>query len=314
MRTSGWFVVASLLALGSVQAFAGSHGGGEVRDHRGESSSSSSSSSSHSSGGEVRDHRTGSSSSSSSSVRDHRGGGGDGGVIGYEEDDDTEVDVDSPAGGRVVADRPGPAWTLELGGLFGSFEGPSLTRSGTLSTDGGMYDYGVTGGTPSAGDTGIVGANVRGTFSAWPHLYLGAELQLGGVTRSPIHLMSGGENLGIASQAMIGFDGVAGARLRSGRVELDGEVAGGVRAISTNIEALDTAMQQDGSDGDPPVATEAATTPIVEGRLRAALWLTPHLFVAAQAGVGALDHSDVNLGIAIGTASRAFAEPYTAPL
>lgn len=298
MRTSGRFVVASLLALGSVQAFAGSHGGGEVRDHRSGSSSSSSS------GGEVRDHR---SSSSSSSVRDHRGGGGDSGGIAYDDDDDTEVDVDAPAGGRVVADRPGPAWTFEAGGIAGSFQGPALTRSGTLSTDSGMYAYGVSGGTPTAGDTGIVGASLRGTVSPWPHLYLGAELQLGGVTRSPIHLMSGGGNLGIASQAMLGIDGVAGARVRTGRFEFDGEVAGGVRAISTDIQQLDA------SENDP-VATEAAATPIVEGRLRAALWLTPHLFLAAQAGAGALDHSDVNIGLALGAASRAFAEPYTAPL
>ena len=153
-----------------------------------------------------------------------------------------------------MADRPGPALTVELGGLFGSFQGPALTRSGTLSTDGGMYGYGVTGGTPSAGDTGIVGANVRATFSAWRHLYLGAELQLGGVTRSPIDLMSGGENVGIASQAMFGIDGVAGARVRAGHVELDGEVAGGVRAIATDIQQLDASE-------DDPVATEAGATP-----------------------------------------------------
>ena len=298
MRTLGPFVVACLAGLVPARALAHpSHGGGgEVRDHRSGSSSSSSGGSGH-----LRDHRGG--SSSAPVVRDHRSHDGGGDAVDDDDDDDGGYFVaGAPDGGVARVDPHGPALTLEIGGLATSFRGPALARSGTLDTNGMTYAYGVTAGTPSAGDTAAFGGVLRGTLSAWPHLYVGTELQLGGVDRSPIHLMDRSGDLVITSQSLLGIAGVAGARVRRGALELDAEVAGGVRAVTTSIQTVDAA------DGDP-VASEAAASPILEGRLRAALWLGSHLFLSAQVGAGAIDRSDLAFGFSIGTASRAYAEP-----
>jgi hypothetical protein len=101
------------------------------------------------------------------------------------------------------------------------------------------------------------------------------------------------------SRAMVGTAAVVGARARHGIAELDGEVAGGLRVLSMTVQSADA------GDEDPS-ATQTSVTAVVEARVRGALWLSPHVFLAAQGGVGVLDQSDVTVGLSIGLASHAF--------
>jgi hypothetical protein len=48
-------------------------------------------------------------------------------------------------------------------------------------------------------------------------------------------------------------------------------------------------------------------TPVLETRLRGAVWVHPHVYLGAQVGVGVLDHEEKSLGFTLGIASRSFA-------
>ena len=193
----------------------------------------------------------------------------------------------------------GPSWTLELGGLARRFTGPMIARTGTVeTTSGDTASYGIDSGAPTAGDTAGGAFAMRITAPVSEHLYAGAELELGGLTRSPIQLMTSESDLQL-SRAMAGATAVVGARARHGIAELDGEVAGGMRVLSMTVQSVDAGE-------DDPSATETSLTGLVEARVRGALWVSPHVFLAAQTGVNVLDRDDVNVGLSIGFASHAF--------
>lgn len=245
----------------------------------------------------VHDHRGSSGEEHHSSapvVRDHRDY--DRGDVYIAPNEEVIVDDGVPA---AVTPVYHPSLTLEFGGMAHSFTGPAFARSGSVqTTSGDMASYSLASGTPAAGDTSAGAFDMRLTTPIGPHLYAGAELELGGVTRSPIALMSDSD-LHIASQSMVGGDAVVGARVRSGIAELDGELAGGVRVLATTVQSID-ATDQD------PSQTDSAATALVEARVRGALWLSPHAFVAATAGIGVFDPSDKSVGLSIGLASHMF--------
>ena len=309
MRTSASALLAALGVLAPAGAFAHpSHGGGGTRDHRSGSSSSGSSSSGSSSSGATRDHRSGSSSSGSSSggVRDHRGhtaparSGGS-----YEADGDCCYGgYGGGGGGPSIWDDPSmPTMTWELGGLARTFRGPAFTRRGAVMSDGGNSPYTVTGGTPTARDSAAAALDVRLTFPTSLHVYAGGELELGGLTRSPIHLMSDGSSgdLAISSTVMFGAAAVAGVRTRAGVFEVDAELAGGVRTFTTSIQPY--------GGGENDNALETVPVGLLEGRLKGVLWLGPRWFLSAQAGAGVLDRSDVNVAILIGGSTHPYGQP-----
>jgi hypothetical protein len=62
-------------------------------------------------------------------------------------------------------------------------------------------------------------------------------------------------------------------------------------------------QSHDAMEGDPS-ETESSLTGLVEARLRGVLWVSPHVYLAAQAGTSVLDRSDVNIGLSIGLASH----------
>lgn len=304
MRLLGSIAVVASAALAPRLALArpSSHDGPVFHDHR---SSSSSSDSGHSAP-VVHDHR---SSDSAPVVRDHRSSDSAPVVRDHRRDDSgayvassEEVVTDDTGSPGPFLDPRGRSWILELGGVAQRFRGPAMTRHGTVeTTSGDTASYGLDSGAPAAGDTGGGGFAARFTGPVARHLYAGGELELGGVTRSPIQLMTDSSEIHISARSMFGAAGVLGARARHGIAELDGEIAGGVRVLATTVQSLDA------GDNDPS-STESSLTGIVEARLRGALWVSPHVFVAAQAGIGVLDRSDVNVGLSIGLASHVFGE------
>ena len=291
MRVIG-ALVAVTAGIVPAQALARPHDDGPVvRDHRHESDSTP----------VVRDHRSHGDSHDSSApvVRDHRGSssGGSSSTTVIETTDVGYVSSpESSSSGPLFSDT-GPSWTLEVGGLARRFQGPAFTRHGMFADGDAMTPYTLT--SPS-GDTAGGAFALRATAPVNAHVYVGAELELGGLTRSPIQLMSDAPDLQIASKSMVGTAAVAGVRARQGIFEIGGEVAGGVRILSTSIQPYDY-TEEDAS------ATEAVASPVIETRLRAAVWVHPHVFLGAQVGVGVLDHTDRNIGFSLGIASRSYA-------
>lgn len=291
---NGSFVIAAVILAAPVSALAhpthgdGGSGSGTTTDHRS------------SGGGDTHDHRSGGGGSASGETHEHRGGGT------YYDDGPAYFAEDS-GGGSCVGDCGSsivlPAMQFEIGGLGARFRGPAFTRYGSIpGGDGAGHDYMLTGGTPSERDTAAGALDLRATVSASPHLYLGAELELGGLTRSPIALMTDQPDARI-STSMIGVAAVSGVRARAGAFEIDGELAGGVRAMTTSIT-----QSYNGPDASAD-STETAAQALVEARVRGALWISPRWFVAGQVGTSLLDQNDQSFAIMIGSATRPYAEP-----
>lgn len=290
-------VLAVVGAIASVGAFprlveAGSHTGPEVHDHRRGHDDSSSHDAP-----VVRDHRR--DHDSAPVVREHRRSNDE--PVYFASSDVEVVDNSAPASGPFT-NVQGPTWMFEAGGFAHRFQGPAFAKSGTVETlDGNMASYGLDGGTPTKGDTAAGAFQMRFVVPATEHYYAGVELGIGGLTRSPIRLMSDDADIHLSSQTMVGTNAVFGARARAGIAELDAEVAGGVRFVSMTV-------QDYGAGEDDPSETEMAASGVVEARLRGMLWVAPHVFVAAQAGTGLLERSDVNVGLSIGLSSRAYGQ------
>ncbi|HUS33058.1 MAG TPA: hypothetical protein VMZ53_31365 [Kofleriaceae bacterium] len=331
MRVAGMIALVGSVALVPAIASAGGRhhdDGGDVRDHRTSSSSSDSNDApvvrdhrthdsdshdapivrdhrTHDDGPVVRDHRThGGSSGDAPDVRDHRthDSGGD---VYYSSGSDVYVEDSSP-GSNPFANLTAPTWSLELGGFAHRFRGPALKHSGQLETyDGDMASYAIGSGDASKGDTAGGTFNMRFTMPVSEHLYAGAELGIGGLTRTPVQLMTNSPELHMTTKALIDTDAVIGARTRSGRLELDGEVAAGVRVVSATVEADGYGASEEEFDQQ---ATANGVSGLVEARLRGLLWVSPHVFLAAQAGVGVLERDDVSFGLSIGLTSRPFAK------
>jgi hypothetical protein len=300
MRVLGTFVLLASVGLAPRIASAGRHDGPEVRDHRSSDSAPvvrdhRSSDSGHSEP-VVRDHRSSDSGHSDTVVRDHRDGGSYDGGVYFEEQPVAVSDGGSPS----LFSSSTPSFTFELGGMARRFRGPAFARSGSVQTTrGDLASYDLASGTPEAGDTTGGAFMMRFTVPASDHLYAGAELEAGGITRSPIQLMTDSPEIHISSRALVGTAAVAGARMRLGIAELGGELAGGLRVQTMTVQSFDAV------DGDPS-ETETMLSGLVEARVRGALWVSPHVFLAAQAGTNVFDRSDFNVGISIGLASRAF--------
>jgi len=302
-------VLASVVALYPVTAFAGGHaGGGETHDHRGGDDN----------GGD-RDHRDsgggggggGNDLGHGGETRDHRDNDS-GGTGYYDQSNDYRSEPgyygSSSPSGPSIDDGTLPTVTWEAGFLAPQFRGPSIARAGTVDFDQ-TYGYNLTSGESSAGDSAGVALDLRALLAASDRVYSGAELQIGALTRSNLEVdgrMSGPAAFAISNTTMIGGAGVIGARTRSDRLELDAEVALGLRTYSSQIQAFADGMTNQET-------TETIVRPLVEGRLRGVVWLSPRWFVSAEVGAGALDRSDVSGVISIGGSSRAFADPYGTP-
>lgn len=300
-------LVASLVLVPSIAAAGGRRDTPEVRDHR-----------SHDDGPTVRDHRSHDSDDDKPAVRDHRNH--DAPVVRDHRGDDAPVVRDhrgsTSSGTVIVEDDPvyvsdggspgfsslsrGPSWRLEFGGIARRFQGPAFNRSGTVDTTSGTTaSYDLASGTPAAGDTAGGAFSMRFIVPASEHLYAGGDLELGGLTRSPVQLMTDSPDVTISSRAMFGTSLAVGARMQHGRAELDAEMAAGLRIVSLSMQSVDA------MEGDPS-ESETALSGLLEARLRGILWVSPHVYLAAQAGTSVLDRSDVNVGLAFGLSSHDF--------
>jgi len=276
------------------------HDGPTVRDHRTHDNSDSAP--------VVRDHRT-HEEHDAPVVRDHRSEHEATVVRDHRRTEDVyfapvdDVVVQDSGPSEPFANVRGPTWMFEIGGLAQRFRGPAFNRNGSVETlDGSMSDYGLASGTPTSNDSAGGSFDMRFIVPTSEHLYAGAELGIGGLTRTPIRLMTDdSSDLHLSSRSLIGSNLVVGARARLGIAELDGEVAGGARIVSMTVQSV-------GAYEDDPSETESSLSPVVEARLRGALWVTQHVFVAAQAGVGVLDRDDRSIGFSIGVSSRAFGQ------
>jgi hypothetical protein len=74
-----------------------------------------------------------------------------------------------------------------------------------------------------------------------------------------------------------------------------------MRILLMNVASVDAGE-------DDPAESETSVSAIVEARLRGVLWVSNHVYVAAQAGVGVLDQSDVNVGFALGFSTHLFGD------
>ena len=63
-------------------------------------------------------------------------------------------------------------------------------------------------------------------------------------------------------------------------------------------------MQSFAAGEDYPSETENAVTALVEARVRGALWVSPHVFLAAQAGIGMLETATSTSALSMGVASH----------
>ena len=308
-------LVASVGVLPSIAIAGGRHGddGPTVRDHRSSDSGShdaptvrdhrSSDSGSHDAP-TVRDHRSSDSGSHDApTVRDHRGDDGGRRDDVYFVSSGEDVAVTDGGSPGLFDHVSGPTWIIEAGGFAHRFRGPSLARRGSVETvDGSMADYGLSSGTAAEGDTAAGAFEMRFIVPATDHYYAGVELGIGALTRSPIKLMSEqAADIHISSRTLIAPNAVFGVRARHGIAELDAELAGGLRIVSATVQSR-------GAGEDDPSENESVLTGVIEARLRGVLWVAPHVFLAAQGGVGVLDRNDVNVGLSIGLSSRPYGQ------
>ena len=130
--------------------------------------------------------------------------------------------------------------------------------------------------------------------SIHPHLYIGGELDAGSldgnVATPPVYRSSGGEM--VPSTAVQGRIGavrfVAGTRARAGIISAGAELALGMQSAEledsygTQVSAVDS------------------MGPILEGRGRLDLWVTPRLSIGGIAGVDLSQTRDVSAGLMLG--------------
>ncbi|MGE3455151.1 MAG: hypothetical protein AB7O24_08585 [Kofleriaceae bacterium] len=204
------------------------------------------------------------------------------------------------------ASRSGiPALTLELGTAIRQFASPlGGSRTGTIEHHGESFSYRVVDPRPPSEmrDTAVLG-QLRIGMGLPRGFYLAAELELGTLTSSTVSAemtssgLLGTPELSPSGIFVLGGAAVAGASTNLGRLNLGIEAAGGARALAYTYDSTYYACETTTSITD--------VAPIVEGRVRAAVWATPFISIGATAGKSLLDESWVG-GVFVGGTTRAF--------
>lgn len=196
-----------------------------------------------------------------------------------------------------------PALSFELGTTMRQFAAPAGAHVGTVTHGLESFRYRtINPRAPSALDTAVLG-QLRIGVGLTRGFYVAIEGEAGGVTDggADAEMMSTGERgapeIMATHVAMFGGLAVAGARTRVGALDLGLEAAGGAHLLVYGYDSHYLACETSTS------ITE--TMPALEGRARAALWLTPFLSLGVTAGKSLIDRAWMG-GVSFGFSSRAF--------
>ncbi len=198
-----------------------------------------------------------------------------------------------------------PVISLELGVATRSLASPLGEQTGSVTHDAQSFSYRVVGpaSRPSAPlDNAVVG-QLRVGGQIGHGFYLAGEMEIGALTSSSVaaEMTSSGDlgtpTLTSSSTTLVGGVGVLGVGGRIAGVDLGLEVAGGGRAVLYSYDSSYLACQT--------TTTVAAGSAVLEGRARAAVWLSPHVTLSAAVGKSALDDGMMG-GLTIGFTNHAF--------
>lgn len=207
---------------------------------------------------------------------------------------------------RAWRARNAPAVTLDFGVATRTLASPLGAETGTVTHDMQSFSYRVVGpaAQPAASLEHAVVGQMRIGAPLRHGFYIAGEVELGALTSSSVaaEMTSSGElgtpTLTSSSTMIAGGVGVLGFGGRVGNVDLGLEVAGGGRVLAYSYDSTYLACETSSS-----ILAGAA---VLEGRARAAIWLSPRVTLSALAGKSALDGGMVG-GFSIGFSNHAFA-------
>lgn len=200
---------------------------------------------------------------------------------------------------------------LEFGMATRRFASPLREATGSLSHENESFTYRVvrepSAEAAPAPDAATVTTARLGVGLA-RGFYLAAEGELGGLSRTAgrAEMTSAGmfgapsitpsSSLVAGANAVAGIHGVLGA---AGRGSFGAELAGGVRSITYYYESHYLSCVS--------TTSHSVSTPILEARARAQLWLSPFVNLGASAGASVIDRGAWMAGVHLGFATKAYA-------
>jgi hypothetical protein len=197
---------------------------------------------------------------------------------------------------------------LEFGMATRRFASPLREATGSLSHENESFTYRVvqepSGEAAPAPDAAVVTTARLGVGLA-RGFYLAAEGELGGLSRTAGRAemtsagMFGAPSITPSSSLVAGAHAVAGILGAAGRGSFGAELAGGVRSITYYYESHYLSCIS--------TTSHAVSTPILEARARAQLWLSPFVNLGASAGASVIDRGAWMAGVHLGFATKAYA-------
>jgi hypothetical protein len=195
-----------------------------------------------------------------------------------------------------------PSLFVSAGTAMRRFASPLQTTDGTVTHDGESFRYRVIAPERAALDTAVV-AQIRAGVGLRHGFYGAIELEAGGLAEGSTNpeMMSSGllgtPEIRGAGVAVLGGAIALGARIRMGVLDAGLEGVAGVRTLVYQYESHYLACET--------TSSITATTPVLEARGRAALWLTPFISLGVTAGRSVVDDAWIT-GVHLGASTRAF--------
>jgi hypothetical protein len=198
---------------------------------------------------------------------------------------------------------------LELGAAVRTFGSPLGTASGHVSHDSESFSYRVVGtptgraSTSPPTETAVV-TTARLGFGLRRGVYLAGEGELGGLVHNASRAemtstgMFGAPSITPSSSLVLGALAVAGVRGDTRRGTFGAEVVGGVRSVAYYYESRYLACVN--------TTSHAVTSPVLEARARASLWLSPYVSVGASAGASVIDRGAWVTGLHLGLVTKPY--------
>lgn len=216
------------------------------------------------------------------------GGGGSsgGGSPGESSSGDSCAEVSDVVGHQQCA-RFGDAWSRRARhpalsaevGLFSRVLDSGFSASGTMEHDTATVAYSAA---PDTDRSTAAGASLRLALALPAHIYVGADLEIGGLvsgTGAEVQMDPASEAAAAMSASRrlyVGAGGVAGVRGRLGPTALSAELVAGVRDVSMSVDSqLGACVLSE---------THHRVAAFAEPRVRVDLWITPWVSIAAFAG------------------------------
>ena len=192
--------------------------------------------------------------------------------------------------GKGCEDDDGPPISIEIGTAVRSFVSPLGERTGQITHEGESFSYRVVGPGSSRPDTAFV-AQLRIAVGLRYGFYVGGEGEGGMLTANNVAAeMTSSGTLGTpditpASVTAYGGAAIAGIGHRLGPIDLGLESAGGFRALAYHYHSDYLACSDNTSI--------TAAQPVLEGRARAAVWVSSEISLGATYGRSLIDESSL---------------------